>query len=160
MLDKFVNEGNKSRIRVLEYLKKSTFDLKRFNIQDFVDYPGGIALMDKKNRKIVIYDDYLIGKIQVIYKKIKKSEDEIKAEIQSNLWLKYSTNAENINQIARLERDDNGNITFYRYEINEKRELKRVHTSLKFNECNELYDIYDYLKSEINLMHNHAKMSI
>ena len=110
MLDKFVNEGNKSRIRVLEYLKKSTFDLKRFNIQDFVDYPGGIALMDKKNRKIVIYDDYLIGKIQVIYKKIKKSEDEIKAEIQSNLWLKYSTNAENINQIARLERDDKYNI--------------------------------------------------
>ena len=154
MLEKFKIEGNCNRQNVLKYVQNSKFNLEKFEIIDFQDYPGGIALVDKKKRKIIIYDDFIVGKIQVIYEARKKNEEELIFEIREYLWDNYMTLAQYLNQVAIFERRGKKDITFFRFKVEENMKAEKIHTSPTFNEYDELYDIYDYLEKEIELMHN------
>ena len=53
-------------------LKKYNIDISNYKIQDFNLYPNGLKFIHKKNGKeIVIYDDFLLNKIQIIYVNLK-----------------------------------------------------------------------------------------
>lgn len=151
MLENLKIDGNNNRIKVLEYLEKRNMNLSKYKIEDFSDYPGGIQLIDEKNRKIVIYYDFLFGKINVVYRKYRKKEKDLKDNLE-RLWDDYSEHAAHIKETARFIRDVDGNVTYYRYRINENGEKERTHTSRMFNEQNELYDIYEYMNLEMENM--------
>ena len=151
MLENLKIDGNKNREKVLKYLEKRNMDLSKYKVKDFSDYPGGIQLIDEKNRKIVIYYDFLLGKTIVVYRRYRKEEKEL-IENMENLWYEYSEQASFIKETARFVREKNGNITYYRYKINHDGEKERTHTSRTFNEKNELYDIFEYMEQEMENM--------
>lgn len=151
MLETLKIEGNKNREKVLEYLKKRKINLSKYKVKEFCEYPGGLQLIDEKNRKIVIYYDFLIGKINVVYRKYRKEEKNLIENLE-NLWYEYSEQASFIKETARFTRKKNGNITYYRYKINQDGEKERTHTSRTFNEKNELYDIFEYMEQEMENM--------
>jgi len=149
MLEKFKIENNSSRDKVLEYLKKSKFRLKYFKVQDYLGYSGGIELLDKENRSIIIYYDESTEKVKVVYKDFEKSDIDLKTEISVILWDYYSCLVEETEQVARLKRNK-GMIQFYRYDIKDPKHI--THTSREFNEANQAYDIYYYLLRQIKRM--------
>ena len=156
MLDEFVIKGNTNRKRVLDYMRLSKYDLKKFKIEEFNDYPGGMALVDKKKRKIVFYYDYLFKKMKVVYEKLHLTEEDVKKFVSDYLWDDYSIHAEENEEVARLIRK-NGYITFYRYKFVNEDKTERTHESRAFDETNELYDIYLYLDKESRKMYNNVK---
>lgn len=156
MLKKFEN-NNIHRKKVLEFIKNGKWNLEKFGIEEFNEYPGGMALIDSKGRRIIIYDDFIMEKTRVIYEKLKQKEEDIFLNILDKVWENYSNNAQLLGEIARLRRDEKGNIIFYRYKINEQAEAVKSHISEQFEENNQLYDIYEYLKKEIKKMKKNIK---
>lgn len=160
MLENLKIDGNKNREKVLKYLEKRNIDLSKYRVKNFSDYPGGIQLIDEKNRKMVIYYDFLLGKIIVVYRKYRKEEKELIENLE-NLWDEYSEQASFIKETARFIREKNGNISYYRYRINQNGKKERTHTSRTFNEKNELYDIVEYMEKEMeNMFQQKLKMLI
>lgn len=146
MLEKFEIKDNPDREKVIEYIRKSKFKLKYFEVKDYSKYPGGIQLVDSEKRSIIIYYDELFEKIRVVYKELKKVEDDVKFEISFHLWDKYSILAQDLKQAARLERKK-GMIQYYRYDIENPK--NKVHVSQIFHEASQVYDIYYYLERQI-----------
>lgn len=159
MLEKYKIKGNTNRKKVLDHMRLSKYDLSKFKIEEFKDYPGGMALVDNKKRKIVFYYDYLLKKMMVIYEKLHLKEEDVKKFISDYLWNDYNIYAEENEQIARLKRED-GAITFYRYIFVNPNRTKMVHESRTFDETNEMYDIYYYLEKESKEMCKEAKNNI
>ena len=156
MLDEFKIKGDANRKKVLDRMRLSKYDLSKFKIEEFNDYPGGMALVDKKKRRIVFYYDYLFKKMMIVYEKLHLKEEDVKTFVSDYLWNDYSIHAEENEQVARFKRE-NGNITFYRYRfINEDR-TEIVHESETFDETNELYDIYLYLEKESRQIYENTK---
>ena len=109
---------------------------------------------------MVIYYDFLLGKIIVVYRKYRKEEKELIENLE-NLWDEYSEQASFIKETARFIREKNGNISYYRYRINQNGKKERTHTSRTFNEKNELYDIVEYMEKEMeNMFQQKLKMLI
>lgn len=157
MLEKFEKDNDIHRKKVLEKIKNGKWKLEKFELKEFNQYPGGMALVDSQKRRIIIYDDFIMGVTKVVYEKLKQEEEDVFLYIIDTLWESYSNKAQYLGEIARLRRDEEGNIIFYRYKINENDDVVKVHISEQYNEYSQLYDIYDYLKEEIEKMKNKIK---
>lgn len=157
MLEKFEKDNDIHREKVLEKIKNGKWNLEKFELEEFNQYPGGMVLIDSKGRRIIIYDDFIMDEIKIIYEDLKREEDELTDEILDTLWDNYSNLSKILGEIARLRRDEEGNIVFYRYKIKENDDVVKVHISEEFEENNQLYDIYEYLKKEIKDMRNRMK---
>lgn len=157
MLEKFKKDNDIHRKRVLETIENGIWSLEKFNLEEFNEYPGGMALVDSKRRRILIYDDFIMGDIKVIYEDLKKEETDITIDILDTLWNSYSNIANQLCEIARLRRDEEGHIIFYRYKINENEKIEKVHESEEYEENNQLYDIHEYLITEIKCMKKKIK---
>lgn len=156
MLDEFKIKGDTNRKKVLDRMRLSKYDLSKFKIEEFNDYPGGMALVDKNKRRIVFYYDYLFKKMMIVYEKLHLKEEDVKTFVSDYLWNDYSIHAEENEQVARFRRE-NGNITFYRYRFINESKTEVVHESRTFDETNELYDIYLYLEKESRQMYENTK---
>ncbi len=155
MLDEFIIKDDKNRKKVLDCMQHSKYNIEKFKIEEYNDYPGGMALIDKKNRKIIFYYDYLLKRMMIIYEKLHMIEKDVKDFI-SDMWTDYSIHAEENNLVARFKRKD-GNITFYRYKFVKEDKTEIVHESKTFDEENEKYDIYFYLERECKEMYRKTK---
>lgn len=149
MLEEFEIKNNLSREKVIDYIRKSKFKLEYFIVKDYLEYPGGIELLNKDNRSIIIYYDTIFEEIKVIYKELKLYESDIYTQVKYTLWAEYSTLSEETHQVARIKRK-NGMIQFYRYDVDNPKNI--THTSKEFHEASQLYDIYYYLKRQIRRM--------
>jgi len=115
---------------VLEYSFKNKYDLKYFRVQNCKEYSGGIELIDKKNRRIIIYYDEIAKSVKVIYEDLVKTDKLLKKEISDILWDYYSILAEQNKQVARFK-IENGTIQ-YLYDIENTK--NKTHISKKIFE--------------------------
>ena len=148
MLEQLEIKKSLNRMKVVQYLKNSKFDLSRFTIQENQDYPGGIELVDSKKRKIVVYNDYLTRNIQVIFKDLHRSKERLESDIALFSWDSYLKIANKLHQIVKIEHLDEKNIRFLRTVKYEDGTAEKVHTSQMFDKNNDLYDIYEYFDNE------------
>lgn len=153
MIDDFAKKDDKNRKEVIQYLKQSNFDLDKFRIRELKEYPGGLELIDKKQRKIAIYNDYLLDRIQVIFVDLQTTHEELKSYIIGECWERYLIEAQRLNQIVRMQKIDKNKIQILRAEVDYKNETAQlVHKSQIYDDSNDLYDLSYYFEQEIENM--------
>lgn len=138
-------ENKYTREKLKEYLKLSSFDLKKYTIVEIEDYPSGLELIDSKGRKIVIYNDYLVNKIRIVYVEIKKDDDFTNIAIRLFLADFYNMKAKDLRKKIRIETEEIGP-DYIRYVT--KLKGKTIKVSPKFHVDTDVYDIYEYFKNE------------
>lgn len=153
MIDDFEKKNDKNRKKVIQYLKRSNFDLNKFQIRELKEYPGGLELIDEKQRKIAIYNDYLLDRIQVVFVDLETTHEELKSYIAGECWERYLIEAQRLNQIVKMQKIDKNKVQILRAKVdyeNEKAQL--VHKSQIYDDSNDLYDLSYYFEQEIENM--------
>lgn len=147
MLEELEVEDDCNRKEVIEYLKESRFDLKKYTIREFEGFPGGIELLDEKGRSIVIFYNYLKDEIEVIYKDLKKDALGVYLSVIMFLLDEYKEKAVELEKIIMKDEIDDYHIRF-KTKSNQNNKITKI--SPKFDINNDLYDMYEYLKEQIN----------
>lgn len=142
--------------KINEYLKNIGFDLKKYKTENFEFNLKGLSLVDQKGRKIIVYNNTLTDNIEVVYEKLKMTEQEVVDEIKEGLWEDYLMLAEILKETVVVEKPNKEEIQFVRHKINENGNTNEVHRSPIFKE-NELYDIYEYLMNQVLEMDKRKK---
>jgi hypothetical protein len=146
MLENLELKDNIYRQKVIEYLKESRFELDKYKIKNFKDFPGAIEMIDKKGRSIVIFYNYLTENIEVIYKGLKRNALEVYISIVQFLVDRYKEKAAELEKLVVVD-------TIDKYHIRFKIKLEKGNNITKispiFDIDNDLYDIYEYLESQI-----------
>ncbi len=147
MLEEFEVEYDLNRKEVIEFLKESKFDLDKYTIREFNDFPGGIELLDEKGRSIVIFYNYLNEKIEVIYKDLKKDALGVYLSVIMALVDKYKEKAAKLERLITVEDID-------KYHVRFTTKLEKGNNVIKispiFDINNDLYDMYEYLENQVN----------
>lgn len=153
MIENFQKKDDKNRNKVIRYLKESKFDLEKYVIQELKDYPGGLELIDEKQRRIAIYNDYLLDRIQVIFVDLQTTHEELKSYVIRECWEIYLSEAERLNQIVKMEKIDNNKIQMLRAKVDYKNKTAElIHKSQIYDDTNDLYDLCYYFETEIGNM--------
>lgn len=147
MLEELEAEDDCNRKEVIEFLKESRFDLKKYTIREFEGFPGGIELLDEKGRSIVIFYNYLKDEIEVIYKDLKKDALGVYLSVIMFLLDEYKEKAVELEKVIMKDEVDDYHI---RFKTKSKQDNKIIKISPKFDINNDLYDMYEYLKEQIN----------
>lgn len=134
-------ENKHTRKELKEYLLCNDFDLRNYKIRDIEDYPSGLELQDDKGRRIVVYNDYLLGEIRIVYVDIKKDNDFTNHAVRTFLWVNYNNRAEDLEREIRIEKEEIGE-SYIRYIT--KVLDKEIRVSRKFHVDTDVYDIYEY----------------
>lgn len=142
--------------KINEYLKNIGFDLKKYKTENFEFNLKGLSLVDQKGRKIIVYNNTLTENIEVVYEKLKMTEQEVFDEIKEGLWEDYLMLAEILKETVVVQKPNKEKIQFVRHKINENGNTNEVHKSPIFKE-NELYDIYEYLMNQVLEMDKRRK---
>lgn len=144
--------------KVLNYIKDKKMNTEKYTMQEFSLYPGGYKLIDKKQREIVIYYDLLFENIKVVYVNLKKEHEELIYDIKEALWEDYLNQADCLSQEVWTEVKNDDNTIQFRRTIKDKNgNDKIVHKSKKFYLISNLYDLYEYLDTEITKMSDERK---
>lgn len=144
MLEELEGENDLNREKVIEYLKGSKFHLDNYTIKKFEDFPGGIELIDKKGRSIVIFNNYLFEEIEVIYKDLKK--DAIEVFLSVMVLLEQINKGKAIKKLIKIEEIDDYHL---RFKTKSKQGDNIINISPIFDINNNLYDMYEYLEKQI-----------
>ncbi|MCI9016192.1 MAG: hypothetical protein HFJ53_03365 [Clostridia bacterium] len=103
-------------------------------------------MIDKKGRSIVIFYNYLTENIEVIYKGLKRNALEVYISIVQFLVDRYKEKAAELEKLVVVD-------TIDKYHIRFKIKLEKGNNITKispiFDIDNDLYDIYEYLESQI-----------
>lgn len=148
MLEKFEEKNDINRQKVIEYLKTSKFDLQRFTIEEFDGFPGGLELIDKKGREIVLFYNYLIDEVEIAYKNLKKDALGVYLSVVMFLLEDYKEITEG-EETIRAEAVDENRIRFIKRSNKARWKGQEIAISPIFDINNELYDMYDYLETQI-----------
>lgn len=147
MLEELEVENDLNRKEVIEFLKESKFDLDKYIIKEFDDFPGGIELLDEKGRSIVIFYNYLTEKIEIIYKDLKKNALEVYLSLITVLVDKYKERATELEKLIMIDDIDEYHV---RFKTKSEKGNNVIKISQIFDINNDLYDMYEYLENQIN----------
>lgn len=142
--------------KINEYLKDVGFELKKYKSENFEFKLKGLSLVDQKGRKIIVYNNTLTDNIEVVYEKLKMTEQEVFDEIKEGLWEDYLMLSEIIKETVVVEKPNIGEMQFVRHKIDGNGNTDEVHRSPIFKE-NELYDIHEYLMNQVLEMDRRRK---
>ncbi len=150
-LEELEDTTNENRRIVIQNIKMMGLDIKKYRIYEYNDFPGGIKLIDKKERSIVVYYNYLINEIEIIFEDLKKSQLHTYIYVVTFLVDEYIKRAKayNIDKKIVVEGDKDR----IRYLIKSYNN-NIIEYSKEFHIVDELYDAYDYIKKEINKLNN------
>lgn len=154
MLEELQKENDISRQEVIEFLKISKFNLERFVIREFKDFPGAVELIDEKGRSIVIFYNYLIDQIEVIYKDVKKDALDMYLSVIMFLVNEYKEESIKLREIMEIERINENQLRFIKKCKENVLKNKIIEISPIFDINNDLYDMYEYLLNRIKEMDN------
>lgn len=150
-----INDDN-DRQKVIEYLKDIKFDLENYKVENFELNFKGLALIDEKGRKIIAYNNSLVNNVEMIYKELEMTEEEVVYEIKDGLWEDYLMVAEDVKETVLIQKPNEGEIQFFRYKKDNNENINEIHQSPIFKE-NKLYDIHDYLLEQVREMDNRRR---
>lgn len=146
MLEELEVENDLNRKKVIEYLKESKFDLNKYLIKEFKDFPGGIELIDEKGRSIVFFYNYLKEEIEIIYKELKKDALGVYLTVVMFLVDKYKERAVELERLIMVDDIDKYHV---RFTTKSKKGDNIIKISPIFDINNNLYNMYEYLENQI-----------
>lgn len=99
--------------KINEYLKNIGFDLKKYKTENFEFNLKGLSLVDQKGRKIIVYNNTLTENIEVVYEKLKMTEQEVFDEIKEGLWEDYLMLAEILKETVVVQKPNKEKIQLH-----------------------------------------------
>lgn len=146
-----LNITNEEFINTLE---KYNIDISNYKIQNFNLYPNGLKFIHKENEKeIVIYDDFLLDQIQIIYVNLKMNIIHLLEDLKLLKQDFLSMKQEETKQIIFTNRIDNNHIQY----VGDSK-INKFESPI-LNE-GDLYEMYDYFSNEVESLIKNKKFDI